>query len=493
MMKAESKNQSTEHKAQGTRRDRLILLVAIALNLVPSAVNAQNKTTVDTTKKERHEFSIQQTVDYAKKNNMQVKNALLDVQMQEQVNREITSNAYPHINGSLSTTYNPSVATQVLPNFISPATYQVLIDQGVKDGSGNPITMPNDFGFIAAQFGTKYSANVGVSLSQILFDGQVFVGLQARKSTIAFKQKNVEVTEEMIKANVYKVYYQLVVSKTQIQIIDNNIGLLDKLLRDTRIIYQNGFAERLDIDKLNVQLTNLQTEKSKVLNVVSNGYYGLKMLIGMPIYDELVLTDTLSEAQIKDGVLEGGTYSYEDRKEYQYAQVGKELNEFNIRRYKLSQYPTVSLNANYAKNAQRDKWNFFGKGPWYSISTIGLNVSVPIFNGFFTKSKIEQAKIDLKKTENQIDALKLSIDNDVAVAKNNYRSAIATMDFQKKNMALAEQVYNQTKKKYDAGVGSQLEINTAQTDLKTAQANYITALYDAIIAKTDYLKATGKL
>ncbi|HEX7845874.1 MAG TPA: TolC family protein [Chitinophagaceae bacterium] len=464
------------------------LLMAFAL--LPIAAMAQ---VADTARKTKHEFSIQQAIDYAKKNNLQVKNALLDVKMQEQVNREVTSNAYPHINASLGTTYNPNVATQVLPNFISPATYQVLVDEGVKDGNGNPIQMPDNFGFIAAQFGTKYSANAGISLSQILFDGQVFVGLQARNATMQFAKKNVEVTEEMIKTNVYKIYYQLVVSKTAIDMLDANIALLEKLLKDTRIIYDNGFAEKLDVDKVSVQLTNLQTEKSKVLNTVSNGYFGLKVLMGMPVVDELVLTDTLDENQIKEGVLENSTYSYEDRKEYQYAQIGKELNEYNIKRYKLSQIPTVTLNGQYAKNAQRDKWNFFGKGEWYTISNVNLNVSIPIFNGFYTKSKIAQAKITLQQTENRIQDLKLSIDNEVAAAKNNFSSAISRLDFQKRNMQLAESVYQQTKKKYEVGTGSQTEINTAQTDLKTAQANYTSALYDAVIAKVDFLKATGKL
>jgi outer membrane protein len=465
------------------------------LALLPVGAMAQNasRATGDTSKPARYEFSVLQAVDYARKNNVQVKNALLDVEYQEQVNREVTSRAYPSINGSLGTTYNPNVVTTVLPNFISPATYQVLVDEGVKDGNGNPIVMPNDFGFIAAQFGTKYSASVGVTLSQILFDGQVFVGLQARKAVIQFSQKNVEVTEELIKSNVYKVYYQLVVSRTQVELLDANIALLEKLAHDTRIIFENGFAEKLDVDKVTVQLTNLQTEKTRVLNTISNGYYGLKVLMGMPVANELVLTDTLNDQQIKEGILESSVYSYEDRKEYQYAQIGKQLNEFNIRRYKLSQVPTVGLNANYSESAQRNKWNFFGKGDWYTISSINVNINVPIFNGFYTKAKIQQARIDLRKTENQISALQLSIDSEVATARNNFRSAITTMDFQKKNMILAETVYQQTKKKYETGTGSQTEINTAQTDLKTAQTNYINALYDAIIAKVDFMKATGKL
>jgi outer membrane protein TolC len=440
-----------------------------------------------------HALSAQQAVDYALKNNVFVKNALLDVQKQTEVNKEVTSNAYPHINGNLGTGWNPSVATTVLPNFISPATYQVLIDQGVKDGNGNPIVMPNDFGFIAAQFGTKFNANVGVSLSQLLFDGQVFVGLQARGAAIDFYKKGAEVTEELIKTNVLKVYYQLVVAKTQVEQLDTNISFLQKNLHDTRIIYENGFRERLDVDRLTVQLTNLQTERLKLVNSISNGYYGLKILMGMPAYDELVLTDNITDDQIKEGMLDATAYKYEDRKEYQFAEIGKQLNEYNVRRYQLSKLPTVTLNANYAKNAQRDKWNFFGKGDWFTVSNVNLNISVPIFNGFFTRSKIAEARIEVQRSENMIQNLKDSIDADVLKARNTFRSAIAALDYQKKNITLAETVYQQTKKKYEAGLGSQTDINSAQNDLKSAQANYVNALYDAIIARIDLLRATGKL
>ncbi len=465
-------------------------IIVYGLFSLPLAISAQQKSVPVVAK---HEFSIQQTIDYAKKNNVNVKNALVDVKIQVQQNREFTSNALPHINASIESAYNPNVATQVIPNFISPATYQVLIDEGVKDGNGQAIVKPDNFGFIAAQFGSKFSTTAGISLQQLLFDGQVFVGLIARDAALEFRKKNAEVTEEMIKANIYKIYYQLVVSKTQVELLDANIALIEKLLKDTRIIYENGFAEKLDVDKVSVQLANLQTEKSKVMNTISNGYYGLKVLIGMPLKDELVLTDKLTDEEIKEGILEKSEYTYDDRKEYQYAKMGKSLNEYNVRRYKLSQIPTLSLNALYAKNAQRNQWDFTGKGDWFTISTVSLKISVPIFNGFFTKSKIEQAKLEVEKIDNQIEALEHSIDNEVMTAKNNFRSAIATMDYQKKNMELAEKVFNQTKKKYEMGTGSQMEINTAQTEMKTAQTNYITALYDAIISKVDFMKATGKL
>jgi outer membrane protein TolC len=467
----------------------LLSIAVLGIAYVTSAASIKDTTVVG-----HHEFTVQQAIDYAEKNNVNVKNTLLGIRLQEETNQQITASAFPHLNASLSTTMNPNVATQVIPNFISPATYQVLIDQGVKDGNGNPIRMPSDFGYIMAQFGTRYTASAGLSLSQLLFDGQVFVGLQARNTSMQFARKNAEVTQEFIKVNIYKIYYQLVVSKTQLELLNTNVKFLEKNLSDTRALYENGFREKLDIDKVSVQLANLETERTKLVNMISNGYYGLKVLMGMPIADELILTDTLSPEMIKSDMLTASSYEYKDRKEYQFAQLGKKMGEYNIRRYRLSQIPTLALNATYAKNAQRNTWNFLnGDQKWFTISNVNLGMTIPLFNGLVLRSKITQSKIELQKTLNDIAALERSIDNEVAVAKNNFSSAVTRMDFQQKNMDLAEKVYAQTKKKYELGTGSQLDINIAQNDLKAAQTNYVSALYDAVVARVDYLKAIGKL
>ena len=441
----------------------------------------------------KHAFSIQQCIEYGTANNLQVKNALLDVQIQEQTNRGITAMAYPQINGSFGPTFYPNVAVQSFPNFIAAATYGVLAQEGVKDGSGNTIVPPSDFGFVQAAFGTKWNASAGVTLTQILFDGQVFVGLQARKTSIDFQQKAVEVTAENIRASIYKVYYQLVVSNTQTDQLDANIERLQKLQHDTKELYKNGFAEMLDVDKATVQLVNLQTERAAVQKVIDNGYLGLKFLIGMPIKDTLVLTDKITVDKIKEGLLNEGAYLYTDRLDYQYLSLVRKLNEFNIKRYKLTKLPTANLNAAYSKIAQRNQVTFLGKGDWVSSSYVGLSVNIPIFAGFAKDASIQKAKLELQQTENQVTNLKISIDNEVAQATNNFRTAITTLDFQQQNIELAEKVYNQSKKKYEIGTGSNTEITNAQTDLRIAQINYINALYNAIIAKVDYQKAIGKL
>ena len=449
-------------------------------------------TQLHTAAQQVNSFSVKQAVDYALKNSVQVRNSLLDLQIQKETNRQITSAALPQLSGSLAANYFPNVAVQSFPNFIAAATYGVLQNEGVKDGNGNPIISPSDFGIVQAQFGTKYTASGGVDLSQLLFDGQVFIGLKARSASLQYASAQTAVTEEMIKVNVEKIYYQLVVGKQQITSIDANIGRFEKLLNDTKEIYKQGFAEKLDVDKVNVQLNNLQTEKIRTQSQLDAGNASLKFLMNMPQKESLVLTDSLTEEELKANVLDNN-YDYKNRKEYQLLDITKKLGEYNIRRYRLSYLPTIALYGNYYKNAQRNKFDFFGKGPWYTSSLIGVKISVPIFDGFSKAANLSKAKLQQEQLNNNIEQLKANIDNDVVQANLNITTALLTMDSQKKNMELAEKVYNSTKLKYEQGLGSNLEIYTAQTELKVAQNNYYGALYDAIIARIDFLKATGRL
>ena len=421
------------------------------LLILPAALFAQTK----------NEFSVKQAVDYGVKNSAIVKNALLDIKIQKENNREFTSIAYPQLNGSV----------------------------GVNDYFDIPKSV---VGGTAVSFGTKYNGNAGFDLSQILFDGQVFVGLKARKSAVLLSTKTAEVTSEQIKTNIYKIYYQLVVGKKQLGSIDANIDRFEKLLADVKTIFKNGFAEKLDIDKTQVQLNNLQTEKIKIENLLEAGNASLKFLMNMPQKEELILTDTLSEAELKSGILEEA-YNYNDRKEIQLLNIAAKLNGYNVKRFQLSQLPSLSMSASYTKNAQRDNFNFFNKGDWFTSTLVGVRLSVPIFDGMGRNARIQAAKLAVAKINNTLQQTKEQMDNDVIISKLKMKAAILTIDNQKQNVQLAEQVFNTTRKKYEQGLGSNQEIYNTQTELKVAQTNYYSALYDAIIAKIDYLKAVGKL
>lgn len=438
-------------------------------------------------------FSLQQTLDYGLKHAVQVKNALIDIKLQQQTNREITANAYPQINGNLGLTHFFNIPVTSLPDFISPSTYKVLVDNRVKDGDGNTITYPpGGFPNIAAQFGVPWTASAGVDISQIIFDGQVFVGLQARDAAMKFAKANAAVTTDQIKANIQKIYFQLVVGEKQLATVQANIDLLEKLSRDTRVLLDNGFVEKLDLERVTVQLNNIKTEKEKVNAQLDLGYSGLKFLINMPQQEKLVLTDTLSEAFVKTGIL-NESYDYNNRKEIQVLTLAKELNGYNLKRYQLSRLPSLVAFSSFSKNAQRTKFDFLGQGSWFTTFLAGIRLNVPIFDGFARKARIETARLNLEKTNNNLELTKQLVDYDVAKARTKMKAAILTMDNQKQNIQLAEKVYNTTKKKYEQGLGSNTDIFNAQTELKIAQNNYYTALYEAISAKVDYLYAIGNL
>ena len=417
-------------------------------------------------------FSLDECVSYAKKNNVQVKNALLAIDAQLQTNREISAAAFPTINTNIGGNDYLKIPTSLLPAQIF----------GGAAGT-----------YIPVQFGTKFNANYGANFQQLLFDGQVFVAIKARATSLEWQRKNAALTEEAIKANIYKIYYQLSASKTQLNILDANIERLSKLAHDAEIMYKNGFAEKLDVDKVNVQLNNIQTEKLKANNSVAIGFMGLKMLMGMPVKDSLSLTEVIDEKSLNNNILFENDFEYGVRKDFQYLNTTKKLTEFNVKRCQLSYLPTVSMSGSYSQNAMRTKFDFFEGGSWFNTSIVSLNINLPLFNGFARDARVKRTKIELKQIENQIDALKNNIDNEITQAKLNYISSVATMQFQKKNMQLAEAVYQQTKKKFETGTGSNTEISAAQADLVTAQNNYMNALYSALIAKVDLLKATGKL
>ncbi len=438
-----------------------------------------------------NQFSVKQAVEYAKKNSIQVRQALIDLELQRQTNKEITARALPNVSASGTLIHFPNVGIQTFPNFIAAGTYGVLSQEGVKDGNGNTIVAPADFGLIQAQFGTKYTLTGGVDLQQLLFDGQVFVGLQARRAALDLSRNQIAVTEEMVNVNVQKVYYQLVVAKQQTGSIDANIARTEKLLEDTKEIYKQGFAEKLDIDKVSVQLNNLLTEKIKLQNQIDAGTVGLKFLMNMPQQDSLLLTDTLSYDMISNNLM-NNNYNVADRKEYQLLQTSRKLGEYDVKRYKLSYLPTLALFGNYSKNAQRNRFDFFG-GQYFTSSNIGVKLTVPIFEGFAKKARVDAAKLRLQKTDLNIEQLEQNIASDVKQSTINMTSALATINQQMKNMELAEKVYSTTKFKYEQGLGSNQEIYTAQAELRVAQNNYYASFYDAIIARIDYLKATGKL
>jgi outer membrane protein TolC len=257
-------------------------------------------------------------------------------------------------------------------------------------------------------------------------------------------------------------------------------------------MYKNGFAEKLDLDKVQVQLTNLKTQQSWMQNTVQLAYAALKFALGVKQTDTVILKDDLTVANIKENILDNN-FKYEDRPEIRTLSYAKRLQELDLKRNRMSYYPTVALTGNYGVTGMGQKFFTDQSTLWIRSSFIGLNVSVPIFDGFQRRYRIQQTQFNVEKAENTINNVKEAIDFEQVITKESLKNALLNLDMQERNMQLAERVYNSTKIKFEQGLGSSFEVLQADSDYQTAQSNYFTALYNAIIAKTSYLKSLGKL
>ena len=472
-----------DFKKMNMTRWSLLFFAFILFN--PSKGDAQQK----------YRLTVSQSAELALKNVTDIKNLKLDREIQIAKNKEYIGQALPQVNGSVSMQHFFSIPVTLLPDFISPSVYQVLIDKGVKDGSGNTITQPTgDPRYFPAQFGVPWQTTAGVQFQQLLFQPDLFVAIQARQKAVDFTEANIKVMEDSVKSNVYRSYYSVVIAEKRKYYLDESIKRLEKLKNDQEKLFKNGFIEHLDLDKTQVGLNNLTTTSTQIKNLIEIGYASLKFALAINQKDTLELVDTLSVDLVKQGLLEMGNFNYTDRKEIQLLNIAKDLQGLDLKRNKLAYLPTFSTFFSYSKNALRSEFNFFDfNEKWFKTSVWGLNLNVPLFDGGQKMNKIRQAKYNLQKTTNTIENLERVIDLQLNASTVIFKNALSTLDIQERNVQLAEKVYTITKKKYEQGLGSSFELIQTEQDFESAQSNYFQSLFDAVSAKISYSKALGKL
>src|SRR4030095_15526447 len=466
---------------------KTILITLIIVNLFQVNIKAQQPQ-----QPQVYQITAKEAVDIAFKNIADLKNARLDYKIAEARNKDITGLASPQVTGSLTGNHYLSLPQIQFPDGSEIQIYDELRTEGVKDASGNPITKQGEFQYRNFSFITPWNVNGGISVNQLLFEPQVFVGLQARGELLTNSGLQLKVTEDNVKEAVYKSYYAVLISQKQLLFIQESIKRLEKLSTEMNEMFKNGFVEKLDIDKTTVTLNNTKMTEIQLRNVVTIGTAVLKRNLGLTQSDSVVLKDVLTADLIKAEILDDD-FKYEDRNEVKLLNSTVKLQGYDIRRYKLSYYPTVSAFYNYNYNGQRSSEGSNKPWFWYNTNLIGLSVNLPIFDGFQKKNKIKQSEFTLEKVQNTLDETKKGIDLERSVAKNTLINSILAMDAQEQNMELAQKVFNTVKTKYANGVGSSIETLQADTDLQQAQSNYFRALYDAVLAKIVYIRSLGKL
>lgn len=445
-------------------------------------------------------FTLEQCITFALENTVDVKNARVDEQIAKARVRETRGIGLPQVDASVGLTHN-----QKLPRFFGPNTTDTTefsFFQNVEGANDGDIVAGRNF------FQLPSSGNAALNISQLLFSSSYLIGLKAASTYKDLASKTTEQTEIQIIENVMKAYYGVLVNNERITLFDNNIARVDSLLRTTRALNQNGFAEEIDVDRIQVTLNNLKSERLKFVNLQNLSMSLLKYQMNYPMDEELSISGNITELTIDeklfDSYQEG--WDFKNRVEYRMLDTQRRLYELDLKNKYAGSLPSLSAFANLGYSTQSPnisglfKTNtnitdngFIGPDKWYSYSTFGVTLNVPIFSGLQRTYQAQQAKLQLLKTQNSVTSLKQGIELSIHQNTVTYKNSIETLKSQDENMDLAEKVARVTKIKYEQGVGSNIEVIDAESSLREAQVNYYNALYDALIAKVDLDKAFAKI
>ncbi len=415
-------------------------------------------------------FSLQEAIDYAQSHQSSILNASIDEEIAKNTVKRTIGIGLPQLNGNVNFQDFLKIPTNLLPGEIF----------------GKPGTQ------IPVQFGVQYQSSYGLELSQLLFDGSYLVGLQASKTFKELSNKNLKRSRIETAVGVTKAYYSVLVSNEQLSLLDANIDRLKKSFKDTQALFANGFVEKIDLDRLTVLNNNLETERGNVIRLLELNMNLLKFQMGMTIQSKLVLKDSIGSLQVAEFLAVKDTAAYQNRIEYSLLETQKKLNELDLKRYKSLFLPSLAAFGTTSRSFQSNEFlNLIDRS--FPATIIGFRLSVPLLSGGVKAYQVRNAKLEVLKTENNLVNLKNGINLEVEQAQTIYRNGLKSLENQKRNMELAKEVLRVTKIKYEQGVGSSIEVTTAETSLKESQNNYINALYDLLINKVNMDRALGKI
>ena len=420
-------------------------------------------------------LTLEESINLAIENNENLKNSYLEEKISKAITKEYLSIGLPQINFDGGVKYNH----EVQKSLIDISRFM----PGVPEGTEQEV-----------QFGQTYDGRMDLFLNQMIFNGSYFVGLSAAKELVNLSEKFTERDIIDINESVQKAYYTVLNTKKRIELVDINILRLSTLLNQTQKLFENGFVEKLDVDRIRVSYNNLKSEKIKADRLYQLSKEVFNFQIGVPVGSEIELVGELTEDLVNNFNYSLEDFDYSKRIEYSILQTDKNLKFYDLKNNRSQYLPQVYANYNYGYNTSSSDYNlFFDSNRWKSFGTLGFKIIVPIFDGFLKRSKINQSKYKIEQVENQMLFLERSINLQVNQSILSYENTKETILVSKQNLDLAEDVYIATEIKFKEGVGSNLELIDSNNSLKIAQNQYYNSLYESIIASIEIKKTLGTL
>ena len=426
--------------------------------------------------KKSFQFTLEQAIDFALKNNYKTINAQRDIESAKQKKWETTAAGLPQISSNVQ--------------YLNNLDFQV---QGVSGNAFNPGGNPNEVTTIA--FGTRHSMNASATLSQLIFDGSYIVALQASKTYLQFFENSKNKTELEIKQLVTSNYGNVLLAQENVTILQKNKKTLEQNLFETKEFLKNGLIEEENVEQIQITLNTINSSLNNVTRLIDISTKMLKITLGMSIDDNLVLTDKLNDLTLQkiDLNFEQTAFEVTDNIDFKIAQNFTEQRRLEFKREKAAYLPSLSASFNYGYNSFANNFTLFNQSqPWNNYSNFAVNLKIPIFSSFGRRAKNQQAKIAFEQSKTQLTETEQMLQLQFNSAKSDYAYSIEQLESSKQNLRLSERIENKQQIKFKEGLSTSFEFTEAQRQLYTAQQNYLQAMIDVLNKKTTLDKLTNK-
>ncbi|BDB52438.1 TolC family protein [Flavobacterium ammonificans] len=445
---------------------KIQLIVLLTISFV---IHAQTNLT-----KESYSFSLNEAIEHALKNNYNAINAARDIDAAKKKKWETTTIGLPQINASLGYQNNIELQRSLIP----------------AEFFGG---QPGEFAEVA--FGTRHNMIGNATVSQLIFNGSYIVGLQSAKVYLQISENAKIKTNQEIREMVVNAYGNVLLANESIAILEKNKTNLEKTLNETSQIFKNGLIEEENVEQLQITLTTIKSAQENIKRQKVIATNMLKLILGITIEKELILTENLNSLALNNINFELSTtpFQVENSIDFKIQENLVQSKKLLLLLEKSNALPSLAAAYNFGYNAFGNQFQFFTNNQrWLNFSNVGLSLNVPIFSSLGRSARTQQAKIALEQAKTQMTQVEQSLKLQFEKAKSDYEYSLEQLNTTKSSLTLAERIENKQQIKLKEGLSSSFDLSEAQRQLYATQQNYLQAMLDVINKKASLEKIITK-
>lgn len=436
------------------------------------------------------EYDLNRAIETALENNREIKIAKMEVQKAEEAVDEAFGYALPSLDVSANFSHFLSKPKMPFPDFealLTNATYGILFDEGVLPYDQNKL-MPVQTKLQSFAQTNNYEASAQVT--QILFNSAVFRGIGASQIYLNLSKEQLKAKTAEVVFNVKQAYFGVLLSHQFLEITTASLNNAEENLENVRSYHKQGLTSDFELMQAEVMVENIRPKVYELENINKDALNKFKIVLGIPQSSEVKVLGKIeyNETQIPDAD-DAISTAQSNNYDLSSLQVKLQVDEEFVALDRAEYWPQLAAFGNLTYAGSSDEWDFQN----YNSTTVGLSLSINLFQGGRTANKVEQSLIGLRQTEEQLKDLEDFVTTEVKNTINNINRVKAQVDAVERNVELAERAYDIAVVRYKEGTGTQLELKNANLELQTAKTNRLQAVHDYIIASAKLNKLMGQL